>query len=129
MNMAPFFFDASVSKVQATACDFRFTAISLPVCDPMYSMSPAIAGEENIGQCLKSRENNSAPVPASSARNRPESEVAKYTFPFFTTGDAMTHDPLLLNAHFFCPVCAFTAYRFESRQPKYTTPSAITGED
>jgi hypothetical protein len=66
---------------------------------------------------------------ASSACTRPLSEVAKYSLPSRTAGELITHDPLLENDQRCAPLAASSAYRFESRQPKYTIPSATTAED
>src|SRR5438128_5396552 len=110
--------EPSVWNVQAVFCAARSTAISLPSCEPTYSILPAIAGDENSGQRLYLRENTNAPDLSSTAYNMDVSDVAKYTLPSFTAGEPITHDPLLLNAHFFCPVAASSAYKFESRQPK-----------
>src|SRR5882724_11495836 len=107
--------EPSVWNVQAVFCAKRSIAMSLPSCEPTYKMLPTTAGEENNGQRWKLSENTGTPDFASTSYSVDVSEVAKYTLPFCAAGEPITHDPLLLNAHFFCPVVASSAYKFESR--------------
>lgn len=75
----------------------------------MYNVPPAIAGDENIGQRFDFMISTAVPDWASNAYSNPVSEVPAYTFPPCTAAEPITHEPLLLNAHFFCPVLASIA--------------------
>ncbi len=101
MYFEPVCFDPFVWNTHACFWLGRSTANSFPSSDPIYSMLPASAGDENIGHLFELNSVPPAPVFASSAYSKPESEVEKYTLPSRTAGEPITHDPLLLKAHFF----------------------------
>src|SRR5437879_2291173 len=113
VKAGPCSFMPSVSNVHAVLNPARSTATSFPCVRPTYNVPPARAGDEYRYQWLNPNECSTAPDFASSAYNRLESEVTKYTFPSLTAGDDTTHEPFAENAHFFSPVFASRAYRRE----------------